>query len=90
LPHVLTICTFGVSPDQGHDTAFVQHYHEKKLYPWLESNCHKIRLYMMRCPPILFRLQLFLTLGAVLAQGFACNIYPLTLFFSSLESSNHS
>ena len=45
---VLTICTFGISPDQGHDTAFVQHYHEKHLYPWLEENCHKIDTYMMR------------------------------------------
>lgn len=48
LPHVLTICTFGISPDQGHDTAFVQHYHEKKLYPWLAENCHPIFMYLMR------------------------------------------
>jgi hypothetical protein len=48
LPHVLTICTFGISPDQGHDTAFVQHYHEKHLYPWLEENVEKVQLYMMR------------------------------------------
>jgi len=48
LPPVLTICTFGISPDQGHDTAFVQHYHEKKLYPWLHENCHPIHMYLMR------------------------------------------
>jgi len=48
LPHVLTICTFGISPDQGHDTAFVQKYHGDKLYPWLAENCHPIHTYLMR------------------------------------------
>ena len=48
LPHVLTICTFGISADQGHDTAFVQKYHEDKLYPWLAQNCHPIHTYLMR------------------------------------------
>ena len=48
VPPVLTICTFGVSPDQGHDTAFVQHYHLTHVEPWLESNCHPIQVYLMR------------------------------------------
>ena len=48
VPPVLTICTFGVSPDQGHDTAFVQHFHHKHLEPWLQSNCNPIQVLLMR------------------------------------------
>ena len=50
LPRVLIICTFGISADQGHATAFVQKYHEDKLYSWLVDNCHDhpIHLYLMR------------------------------------------
>lgn len=38
LPPILTISLFGLSPDPHHTTAFVQHFHEAHLIPWMREN----------------------------------------------------
>ena len=37
-PPILCISIFGLSPDPHHTTAFVQHFHEKHLIPWVRKN----------------------------------------------------
>ena len=45
LPPLITIPMFFLSPDLHHTTAFVQHVHERYVYPWMEKNfpaCRRI------------------------------------------------